>query len=292
MEKRSTTVVLKKAGGRNGRQIGGQRDKKSGLSPLDSNFSQNATKERIEAIMMIKKTSLVVTVLTLCLIGSVTAVFAVSAPAEEKSVPAAYAADTVLPAPPEPTQAELSALYGAFGLTFDAQGKMLYGGELVRYFCDGVEIEDGIWVIHYEYLNDSGTVDVMTKRSQVDNQDGSIDPFGELLGLEKASSVEFAKRQVRAPAQSAVTEAVDHAAGGETIADRLAQYAAYGISYEERPHHSGAGNVFYQGQLVKQFVDQTPSGGVFSYGSRDGGELTVRTLYDEDGTLCGVAEVH
>lgn len=81
-------------------------------------------------------------------------------------------------------------------------------------------------------------------------------------------------------------------AGEETIADRLAKYAAYGIIYEERPNSSGAGNVFYKGQPVKQFIDETRGGGVFSYGSRDGGELTVRAVYDESGALCGVEEVH
>lgn len=149
--------------------------------------------------MKIKKTSLAVTVMALCLIASVTAVFATSEPVSEESVLTAYATEAVTnpsqSASPEPTQEELMTLYGAFGITFDTQGKMLYNGEPVRYFCDGVEIENGCWSIHYEYLNEKGTVDIMTKRSQIDNHDGSIDPFGELLGLGKASQADFAKRR-------------------------------------------------------------------------------------------------
>lgn len=242
---------------------------------------------------MIKKSALaMITALTLCLIGGVTAVFATSAPVAEQNRTVIYAADTALCAHEEPTQAERTKLYGAFGITFDAQGIMLYNGEPVRYFCDGVAVGDGGWAIHDEYLNENGTVDIMTKRSQIDNHDGSVDPFGELLGLEKASQEDFAKRQLTAPALSAVAEAAgSEVAGGETIADRLAKYADYGIVYEERPNSSGAGNVFYKGQPVKQFIDQAPGGGVFSYGSRDGGELTVRTVYDESGALCGVAEM-
>lgn len=272
-------------------------EKKNEFVPLCSNFSKNTTKERIEAIMKIKKTSLAAAMIALGLMSGVTAVFATSAPANEESTLAAYTTDVVKspsqPAPHEMTQEEVTKLYGAFGITFDAQEKMLYNGEPVRYFCDGVAVGDGGWSIHYEYLNENGTVDIMTKRSQIDNHDGSIDPFGELLGLEKASQEDFAKRQLTAPAQSAVTDVMgSDTAGGETIADRLAKYAAYGIVYEERPNSSGAGNVFYKGQPVKQFIDETPGGGVFSYGSRDGGKLTVRTVYGEDGALRGVEEVH
>ena len=39
---------------------------------------------------------------------------------------------------------------------------------------------------------------------------------------------------------------------------------------------------------MKQFVDQTPDGGVFTYASKDGGTLTVYTVYDDGGKLAGV----
>lgn len=60
-------------------------EEKSGLTPFCNNFSKNAIEERIEAIMKIKKTSVVAIAAALCLIGGVTTAFATSASANTYS---------------------------------------------------------------------------------------------------------------------------------------------------------------------------------------------------------------
>lgn len=88
------------------------------------------------------------------------------------------------------TKDEVISTYGSYGISFNAEGKMLYNGQTVRYFCDGVEVGDGI-ASHYVYLNQSGEVDVYTVREATANPDGSVDPFGKLIGLRKATDEEF-----------------------------------------------------------------------------------------------------
>ncbi len=80
---------------------------------------------------------------------------------------------------------------GAYGLSQDQNGNLLYNGETVRFFCDGVEVEEGCWATYYVCLNEAGTVDVFTKYEPTENGDGSIDPHGKLVGLEKADPKEF-----------------------------------------------------------------------------------------------------
>jgi YD repeat-containing protein len=40
--------------------------------------------------------------------------------------------------------------------------------------------------------------------------------------------------------------------------------------------------------LVKSFIDEKPNGGVLFVSSSDGGNINVRTVYDEKGKLTGV----
>ena len=68
---------------------------------------------------------------------------------------------------------------------------------------------------------------------------------------------------------------------------------------------SGVGNVYDNGELVDYFVDRRPDGGVFSFCSRGGKSadgdrdsnvnakngITVSTVYDEKGKLCGVSRI-
>lgn len=48
------------------------------------------------------------------------------------------------------------------------------------------------------------------------------------------------------------------------------------------------GNVFYKDQAVKSFIDEKNDGSVFMYQSLDGGDITVRTVYDENGKITGI----
>ena len=76
-----------------------------------------------------------------------------------------------------------------------------------------------------------------------------------------------------------------------TFAELFEKYAPFGITYEEAKGASGAGNVYYNGQLVSQFADLTPDGGAFTFSSAKQGGITVKTVYDNYGRLTGVEAV-
>ena len=136
--------------------------------------------------------------------------------------------------------------YKRCGLTSqNNDGNLYWNGQRVRIFVDGTEFSGG-YASKYEHYDPEGTIDVRTVRERVDNGDGSY---------------------------------------GETIAERMARYAPYGVSYQEK---DGKKIIRYNGKSVKSFVDIAPDGSVFSVGSTDGGEIVLVTDYDGDGTLKGV----
>ncbi len=195
---------------------------------------------------------------------------------------------------------ELFSKYSAYGISFNKAGEMLYKGETVRLFCDGVEIDNG-FASRYTYLNEKGTVDVFTKYERTDNGDGSFDPFGKFLGLKKSSPEEFDQRDISLYSSSSETAYTEEAAAdssavasdvkGETISEKFLKYKRYGIEYREKKPGSGAGNVYYNGETVKKFADISPNGSAFTYTSKDGGKINVYALYDNNGVLCGVKKI-
>ena len=78
---------------------------------------------------------------------------------------------------------------------------------------------------------------------------------------------------------------------GISFAERFAQYAPFGITYEEAEGASGAGNVYYNGRLVSRFADITPDGGAFTFTSAKQGGMIVKMLYDDNGNLTGVGTI-
>ena len=78
---------------------------------------------------------------------------------------------------------------------------------------------------------------------------------------------------------------------GTSFAERFEKYASFGITYEEAKGASGAGNVYYNGQLVSRFADLTPDGGAFTFTSTEQGGITMKTVYDNNGRLIGVETV-
>lgn len=201
---------------------------------------------------------------------------------------------------------ELLREYSAFGLTFDARSSSLwFEGEPVRYFYDGVDIDNGT-AVAYEFVNEKGTVDVHTVRKAVQNPDGSVDPMGELAGLERYSQEEFDSREIpgfygssnavtdvgagTAEAVTFVSEA-SPAPPGLTFAEIFEKYAAFGITYGENEGSGGAGRVYLNGSPVGSFVDISPDGSVFSLVPQGtAGGIKVQTVYDADGNLTGVSE--
>lgn len=184
--------------------------------------------------------------------------------------------------------------YERFGLKYDeSKNELYFDGELVRYFYDGVDVDSSTKSVYCEFLNENGTVDIHTTRNTIKNGDGSIDPFGPLTGIERYSQEEFDNRDLSSFYDAPGVPV--HVSGfydptGETFADRFAKYKKFGIKYVEAENGSSTGNVYYNGKLVKTFLDLSPSGGVFTFLSTDGGSIKVQTIYEND-KVVGVEEI-
>ena len=110
---------------------------------------------------------------------------------------------------------------------------------------------------------------------------------GKLTGLRESdekSNVEAAM----AIGSEATAEDDGDDGSGQTIAERMEPFAAYGVSYQET---GGKKVIRYGGQSVDSFADVRPDGSVFSVGSTDGGEIDLVTVYDQAGRLSGVKAV-
>lgn len=214
--------------------------------------------------------------------------------AQARAVPApqitqsAEAAEGPADLPPEPVSYDP---YAPFGLTYDALEDVLYyEGEPVRYFFDGVALEDGGSIARCEFLNRAGTVDVHTVRTVMDNGDGSVNLFGDLVGLARYTQAEFDRRDLSAPKTECATCEGEEDPDAPSFAQRFEPYAPFGLQYVEG-EGSGCGSLYYHGQPVRALVDQTPGGGAFSFISRGGGDFSLRTVYDDAGNLCGLAQM-
>ncbi len=177
------------------------------------------------------------------------------------------------------------SIYEPFGLIWNEKDEKFYfKGEKVRYFYDGVELEDGA-AVRREYLCDSGTVDVYTVWEPKDNGDGSYDPFGTLADVRAYSQEEFNNRKIASevnPVQEATTTAYAQTlTEGKTFEEIFAQYKAYGVTYRE-------GSVYYNGELVNCFADVSNTGTFFYESKTKGGGVNLRTVYDNAGKLTGV----
>lgn len=186
--------------------------------------------------------------------------------------------------------------YEPFGLHFDEdKNELTFENELVRYFYDGVKISDDEVTIYCDYLNEKGTVDIYATRELTENEDGSINLFGKLTGIERYSQEEFDQRDLSKFHD--FSDQVTSASGNndptaKTYTELFEVYKEFGIEYVEAQNVSGRGNVYYNGQLVNAFIDKSPISGTFSFHSADGGEIKVQTIYDKDGKLIGVEEVN
>lgn len=87
--------------------------------------------------------------------------------------------------------------YLNFGLSFDSQGRLLYQGELVRFFIDGAteQPHDGSYTIDdiqytnercaslYEYCNEEGTIDLYSIREIDPTATEGCHGLGEMTGI-------------------------------------------------------------------------------------------------------------
>ena len=232
----------------------------------------------------------------------------------EGAVPSSYESEQL-------TNEEVIKAYGGSGISFNADGMMLYNDQPVRYFCDGVEVGDG-FASKYVYLNQLGKIDVYTVREATTNPDGSVDPFGRLIGLRKATEEEF--ENLKTPyvvgdgseitattvELSPVGEVSDELAEAKTVLGQMCddleatvasgskaqgrsfeeifkKYSGLGISFV--PSDNGdMGNVYYNGELMDGLVDNAPNGAAFSFKFKDTGRGVANVVYDDNGEMIGI----
>jgi len=212
------------------------------------------------------------------------------------------------------------APYEQFGLTMGEKNLLFYNGQPVRYFWDGYNVtENGQNLgraIHFEYLNQQGEVDLRTRRDVIYNADGSVDPFGELLGLEvyveenfaamlnpaaqqiayaeydeeqadQTATDEMPRRQVAYNIYNNPDEGAEH---DQTFIELMAQYEQFGLEYREEITDIGTRrNIYFQGELVSAFIDNTRSRGMTVQSSTQPEQPQfVMTEYDTRGQLIGL----
>lgn len=196
---------------------------KSGLAPLYNNFSKNAIEERITAIMKTKRTTLITVILACFIILGAAEIFATSAASSTGHTETAFAENHV--------SSEDYAIYQPYGLTVD-NGKLYYGGQLVRCFDDRIPTKN-FSTKAIGYYEKNGTVDVRTVR---ENAGGA----SELTGLEAASQDEFQNRVIADHSKSAA----------KTEENIFSVYEEYGLSYDESEKA-----FFYDDRRVRLFWD-------------------------------------
>lgn len=304
--------------------------KKSGLGSLFSNFAFKkgaAAEERIKAIMKTKKHTVIGGITAALLVCGSASVFA-SSPAENtdkitSTAPvqliAQFVAEDGGENDPEKVTVTAKSVdyceslerFKPFGLEVDENGVLYYEGKRVRFFSDSTEIEEDMVITNMTYIDEAGEIDIHSVYEKTPNADGSSNPFGKLVGIE-----EYKKGEVNFPAilsPEALTDSIvsyafisegDEAGeyvieddkitfangnggfGGMTLAEIFAQYKEYGVAYDESTN-----NLYYNGELVRYFIDLSETG-VFTFSSADQSEnIVLRTVYDDNGKLCGVKEV-
>ncbi len=175
----------------------------------------------------------------------------------------------------EETQALLQA-YIPFGLSYKTDAttgeiSMSWQGKPVHSVFDA---EKGVWVANSMrglYLGPDA-VDLEAVYEQ-----------GELIGLQETQS--WSTTEISFVAEGNAAEP------GRSFAELFEKYAPFGITYVEAEGASGAGNVYYNGQLVSQFADLAPGGGAFTFSSAEQGNFSVKTVYGNHGRLIGVEAV-
>lgn len=293
---------------------------------LSTNFygGKKGMKTRISSIVDTKHKRAGVAVLCVTLAGIMLtgATFAVAADEDPANGYTVIAEETAYAETPE-SKSEMYAVYEQYGLTYNKiTDQLLFNGELVRCFEDYYPVgtgENGAYS-GIDYFNKNGTVDVHGVRDLSEltlNSDGSTDPSGKLTGVEPYSQAEFDARDIedlKNPTMQATTvndsssggnsftaqELSDDSFSGNTYAaetgsvltpdeyaEMYAVYEPFGLTYDK-----DSACFYYNGKLVRQFVDilmsngESLSGGKFKGSMRqiinpDGkGEVDVYTVRD------------
>lgn len=260
---------------------------KSDFVPLCSNFSKNAIEERIVAIMKMKKTTIIPSILAciivLCTIGA----FATSAQGNtnkgSQMVEEAENNDACM------SENELMDEYKKYGVT-SLDGDLYYEGQLIRVFLDGYEREGengkNNIIARYTSFNEKGTIDVHTVRNDITEADGSTTLFSEIIDIVPYEQNEFDERDLSLFAESEVNAFEEGEKNSEFASNFPLKFKEYGITYQD--FGDGQGNICWNGEFVEQLWDEAPDGSVSVSVSTTKNGVIVKSVYDEDGHLTGI----
>ncbi len=175
--------------------------------------------------------------------------------------------------------------YSQYGMVYDeGKDELQYNGKAVRWFEDYYQLSEeescGL-----DFFNEKGVVDVHAVRDfskPVTNWDGSIDPAGELVGLEPFSEKEFAARDIEAiknPPVPVCYAAEDGVGLDKAEQERIAaEYEPFGVTYDAKKDQW-----YFKGEKVRYFHDiLTSNGESLSSGKFSG---SMRTLGSGEGTV-------
>ena len=140
--------------------------------------------------------------------------------------------------------------YVDFGMTMDTRSHLLYNGELVRYFIDGVtyDFHDGDCMLDrdladrqsercaylYEYYNPEGTVDLYAVYAEQEREDSSPRGLGNLIGIKEFEPSVLEGKQfqlVDIKEREELNRKVENLSWDDML-EKLSALEAQGITYE------------------------------------------------------------
>ena len=159
--------------------------------------------------------------------------------------------------------------YLEFGLSLDMESNLVYNGELVRYFIDGVtyDFHDGDCMLDrdladrqselcayiYEYYNPEGTVDLYTVYAEQEREDSNPRGLGNLIGIKEFEPSVLEGKQfqlVDIKEREELNRKVENLSWDEML-EKLDSLEVQGITYET----IGEGiQMYYNGYPVTQLT--------------------------------------
>lgn len=159
--------------------------------------------------------------------------------------------------------------YVDFGMTMDTRSHLLYNGELVRYFIDGVtyDFHDGDCMLDrdladrqselcayiYEYYNPEGTVDLYAVYAEQEREDSNPRGLGNLIGIKEfePSVLEGKQFQLVDIEEREQRKQEEEVLSWDEKLEKLDALKEYGVTYEKIDEGI---QMHYQGYLVSRLV--------------------------------------
>ena len=159
--------------------------------------------------------------------------------------------------------------YLEFGLSLDMESNLVYNGELVRYFIDGVtyDFHDGDCMLDrdladrqselcayiYEYYNPEGTVDLYTVYAEQEREDSNPRGLGNLIGIKEfePSVLEGKQFQLVDIEEREQRKQEEEVLSWDEKLEKLDALKEYGVTYEKIDEGI---QMHYQGYLVSRLV--------------------------------------